>query len=170
MTVLEQISHETMVFMRGKYHLDEIGNGSDVLKFIQGQRTIVTIYIHEDKFTFLIVFGKRECECFALHRSEFSQYVQECYDKAKIYHDKKKIFIDVNNLEQLEEVEKLILIKKKPNRKRFSNEYPGIRLTSADYRFMIHTEIHYADEITLGILPYLPMQYEGSSLKVTNLD
>lgn len=30
MTVLEQISHDTMVFMRGKYCLDEIGNGSDV--------------------------------------------------------------------------------------------------------------------------------------------
>ena len=26
MTVLEQISHETMVFMRGRYRLDEIGD------------------------------------------------------------------------------------------------------------------------------------------------
>lgn len=152
MTVLEQISHDTMVFMRGKYCLDEIGNGSDVLKFIQGQRTIVTIYIHEDRFTFLIIFGKKECECFALQRSGFSQYVQECYDKAKIYRDKKKMFVDVNTLDQLEEVEKLILIKKKPNRKLFSNEYPGIRLTSVDYHFMIHTEIHYADEITWRFL------------------
>ncbi len=152
MTVLEQISHETMVFMRGKYCLDEIGNGSNVLKFIQGQRTIVTIYIHEDRFTFLIVFGKKECECFALQRNEFSQYVQECYDNAKVYHDRKKISVDVNSLEQLEEVEKLILIKKKPNRKPFSKEYPGIRVTTVDYRSMIHTEIHYADEIALGVL------------------
>jgi len=30
----------------------------------------------------------------------------------------------------------------------------------ADYRSMIHTEVHYADEITWGILPYVPMQYE----------
>lgn len=27
MNTLEQISHETMVFMRGKYRLDEIGDG-----------------------------------------------------------------------------------------------------------------------------------------------
>ncbi len=27
MNDLVQISHETMVFMRGKYHLDEIGDG-----------------------------------------------------------------------------------------------------------------------------------------------
>ena len=36
LTILEQISHETMVFMRGKYRLDEIGAGKDELKFKQG--------------------------------------------------------------------------------------------------------------------------------------
>ena len=39
-------------------------------------------------------------------------------------------------------------------------EFPCIKATSADYRSMIHTEVHYADEITWGILPYVPMQYE----------
>ena len=29
MNTLEKISHETMVFMRGKYRLDEIGDGKD---------------------------------------------------------------------------------------------------------------------------------------------
>lgn len=28
-----------------------------------------------------------------------------------------------------------------------------MKATSADYRSMIHTEVHYADEITWGILP-----------------
>ena len=49
---LQRISHETMVFMRGNYHLDEIGNGKNELKFKQGKRTILTIYIHEDKYVF----------------------------------------------------------------------------------------------------------------------
>lgn len=31
MNNLEQISHETMVFMRGNYRLDEIGDGKDAL-------------------------------------------------------------------------------------------------------------------------------------------
>ena len=39
-------------------------------------------------------------------------------------------------------------------------EFPCIRATSADYRSMIHTEVHFADEITWGILPYVPWQYE----------
>lgn len=60
MNNLEKVSHETMVFMRGKYRLDEIGDGRDELKFKQGQKTILTVYTHEDKFTFFNYFrGKR---------------------------------------------------------------------------------------------------------------
>ncbi len=239
MTILEQVSHETMVFMRGKYRLDEIGDGKDELKFKQGQKTILTVYTHDDKFTFLIIFGKKERECFEMQKNEFSTYIHDYYDNSKTYHDGKWMFIDVSTLEQLEEVKKLILIKKKPNRKPFKKEnalyskcgqrcdlcvhyadldenmrdimipqlikmwgqtdwsmrcegcysencyckdepcnakgcapqkglaecrecgeFPCVKATSADYRSMIHTEIHYADEITWGILPYVPMQYE----------
>lgn len=38
MNNLEKVSHETMVFMRGKYRLDEIGDGRDELKFKQGRK------------------------------------------------------------------------------------------------------------------------------------
>lgn len=236
---LQRISHETMVFMRGNYHLDEIGNGKNELKFKTGKRTILTIYIHEDKYVFLVIFGKKERELFENQRNEFSTYVQKYYDDAKTWHDGKWVFFDVNTLEQLNEIKKLIFIKKKPNRKNFSkdkvvytqcghrcdlcihysklddtlrieiephlvkmwnqedwsmrcggcysqdcyckndlcgakkcafekgiteciacDEYPCIKATVADYRSMIHTEIHYADEITWGILPYVPWQYE----------
>ena len=238
MTALEQVSHETMVFMRGKYRLDEIGDGKDELKFKQGQKTILTVYIHEDRYTFLVIFGKKEREAFDAIRQEFSGYILDYYDNSKTYHDGKWMFIDVQTPEQLEEVKKLILIKKKPNRKPFSkenalysacgqrcdlcvhyenvseelraemephlekmwgitdwsmrcggcfsdncyckddpcnakdcagkkgipecrqcSEYPCIKATSADFRSMIHTEVHYADEITWGILPYVPLQY-----------
>ena len=239
MDMLEKVSHETMVFMRGKYRLDEIGDGKDELKFKQGQKTILTIYIHEDRYIFLVIFGKKEREIFDARRGEFSQYILDYYDNSKTYHDGKWMFIDVRNTEQLEEVKRLVLIKKKPNRKPFPkegavysqcgqrcdlcihytgvteelravmepqlikmwditdwsmrcegcyskecytkdgscnakscapkkgfaeckecNEFPCIKATSADYRSMIHTEVHYADEITWGILPYVPYQYE----------
>lgn len=237
MNTLEMVSHETMVFMRGKYRLDEIGDGKDELKFKQGQKTVLTIYIHEDKYTFLIIFGKKEREIFELQRQNFSDYICDYYDDAKTFHDGKWMFIDVTSLEQLEEVKRLIQIKKKPNRKPFSkenavysmcgqrcdlcihytgttdeqravmeehlvkmwgttdwsmrcngcysddtknnhcnarecaprkglkecrecSEFPCIKSSSADYRSMIHTEVHYADEITWGILPYVSCQYE----------
>ena len=59
MNLHERVSHETMVFMRGKYRLDDIGDGKDELNFKLCQKTILTIYIHEDRFTFLIIFGKK---------------------------------------------------------------------------------------------------------------
>ena len=240
MNSLEQISHETMVFMRGKYCLDEIGDGKDELKFKQGSKTILTVYIHEDKYTFLIIFGKKEREVFEARQNEFSEYILNYYNGSKTYHDGKWMFIDVTTHAQLQEVKKLILIKKKPNRKPFSEdnavfskcgqrcdlcvhytniseqlrndmiphltkmwgnadwsmrcegcfsencyckeepcnakscmpdkgvdscrecrEYPCIKATSADYRSVIHTEIHYADEITWGLLPYVPDQYKN---------
>ena len=237
MNVLKKISHETMVFMRGKYCLDEIGDGKNELKFKQGQKTILTIYIHDDKYTFLVIFGKKEREIFEATRNDFSQFTLNYYDNSKTFHDGKWMFIDVTTLEQLEEIKKLIQIKKKPNRKPFSKEnalyskcgqrcdlcvhyegtsqeqrqimeqnlnkmwentdwsmrcqgcysencgckdcnakqclsyknlsnckecpvYPCIKATSADYRSIIHSEVHYKDEITWGILPYVPFQYE----------
>ena len=41
-------------------------------------------------------------------------------------------------------------------------DFPCIKATAADLRSMIHTEVHYADEITWAILPYVPYQYEKS--------
>lgn len=239
MKPLEQVSHEIMVFMRGKYRLDEIGDGKNELKFKQGKKTILTINIYDDHYTFLVIFGKKERESFEAQRDAFSQYIQNYYDQATTYHDGKWMFIDVTEPEQLEDVKRLILIKKKPNRKPFPKEhavyskcgqrcdlcvhymgldeetraimipqlnrmwentdwsmrcggcysdhcfcksdpchakscasqkgyaeckacaeFPCIQATTADSRSMIHTEVHYADEITWAILPYVPMQYE----------
>ena len=72
MTELERVSHETMVFMRGKYRLDEMGDGKDELKFRQGKKTLLTVYTREDRFDFMIIFGKAEREAFETRREEFS--------------------------------------------------------------------------------------------------
>ena len=108
--------------MRGTYRLDEVGNGKDELKFKLGQKTILTVYLRDDRFTFLIIFGKKEREVFEEQKEMFSQFICDCYDEAKTYHDGKWLFIDVITLDQLEEVKKLIQIKKKPNRKQFPKE------------------------------------------------
>ena len=240
MNNIDRISHETMKSMRGKYRLDEIGDGKDELKFKQGKKTILTIYTHEDRFTFLIIFGKQERECFELQQDDFSQYICDYYEKSNTYHDGKWMFIDVTTLEQLEEVKRLIQIKKKPNRKPFSKEYaeygqcghrcdlcihyskideeqraaitvhlnnmwgvgdwsmrcggcsstecyckddlcdqkkcaaekgisactacreyPCQNATVGDHRSRIHTDTYAADDITWGILPFVPGQYEN---------
>lgn len=122
MTGLERVSHEAMVFMRGKYRLDEAGNVKDELKFKQGKKTILTVYIREGLFDFMIIFGKGEREAFEERRKKFSPWVQEVYDSAKTYHDGKWMMFGIDSLERLEEIKPLILIKKKPNRKPFPKE------------------------------------------------
>ena len=243
MNTMEKISRETMIFMRGNYCLDEIGDGKDELKFKQGQKTILTIYMREDKYVFLIIFGKKEREIFEAQDNEYSQYIKNYYNNSKAYHDGKWMFIEVISLEQLEEVKKLIMIKKKPNRKPFlkqdavysrcghrcdlcihyediseekrviyamhvSNmwyerrknpdeiercigcsddnwvckeelceqmkcaknkkltactkcmDYPCLNATVGEGRQRIHTNSYKADDITYGLLPYTPFQYE----------
>lgn len=87
-TELQKVSEETMRFIRGKYVLDEVGDGKDKLKFCENGETVITIKIHDNRYDFHV--------------------------------DEK--FISVTDLETLETVKQLILIKKKPNRKPFPKE------------------------------------------------
>jgi len=124
-TEMQKVKEETMRFMRGKYHLDEVLGKyyeNDCLRFRQGKKTIVSIILHEDHYDFQVIFGKAEREKFEEQRSEFSKFIVDIYDKAHTYHDGKWMLIRVDNMEALEAVKKLILIKKKPNRKPFLKE------------------------------------------------
>ncbi len=125
MTELQKVSEEIMRFMRGKYALDEVPGKYyeiDCLKFRQGKKTILSINIHEDRYDFQVIFGKAEREKFEARRGEFPQKIQDIYDNSKTYHDGKWMLIPVADLETLEAVKRLILIKKKPNRKPFPKE------------------------------------------------
>ena len=119
---LEKVSEETMRFMRGKYVLDELGNVKDELKFRRGGKTILTIYIREDRFDFLVIFGKAEQEKFESQREKLPRKIQEIYDNSKTYHDGKWMTVPVADMETLEAVKGLVLIKKKPNRKPFPKD------------------------------------------------
>jgi len=124
-TELQKVSEETMRFMRGKYNLDEVaGNYYDIdcLKFRQGKKTILSINIHEDHYDFQIIFGKVEREKFESQRSEFPKAIQDLYDKERTLHDGKWMLIRVDNMAALDTVKRLIIIKKKPNRKPFPKE------------------------------------------------
>lgn len=121
-TMLQKVSEETMCFMRGKYLLDEVGNGKDELKFRRGGKTVLTIYIRDDSFDFLVIFGKAEREKFDLERDTFPREIRDIYDNSKTYHDGKWMWIPVVDLATLEAVKRLIMIKKKPNRKSFPKE------------------------------------------------
>ena len=161
MSILEEISHETMVFMRGNYRLDEIGGGKDGFKFKQGSKTILTIYSYEDRFTFLIIFGKKERESFEMQKRGYSRYILDYYEKSRTYHDGKWMFIEVTTLEQLEEVKRLIQIKKKPNRKPFAKEDAVFSLCGQRCDLCIHyTGMN--EELRASIEPHLNKMWESN--------
>ncbi len=125
MTELEKVSEETMRFMRGKYKLDEVPGkyyDIDCLKFRQGKKTILSINLHENYYDFQIIFGKIEREKFEAQKDDFLPHIVELYNKAHTHHDGKWMLIRVDSIEVLEDVKKMILIKKNPNRKPFSKE------------------------------------------------
>lgn len=124
-TELEKVGEETMRFMRGKYVLDEVPGkyyDIDCLKFRQGKRTILSINIHHDRYDFQVIFGKAQREQFEALRGEFPQKIQDIYDGSKTYHDGKWMLVPVADVETLDAVKQLIVIKKKPNRKPFPKE------------------------------------------------
>lgn len=121
-TMLDRVSEETMRFMRGKYLLDEVGNGKDELKFCHGQETVLTIYIRDDRFDFLIIYGKEEQEKYKVQCNSFPQKIRDIYDNSETCHDGKWIWIPVADMETLEAVKALIMIKMKPNRKPFPKD------------------------------------------------
>jgi len=93
---LEKVSEAAMRFMRGKYVLDEVGDGKDGLEFrengVRGPQgvgeTFMSVRIREDRYDFHI-----DGEC-----------------------------ILVADLEAFEAVKRLALVKKEPNRKPFPKE------------------------------------------------
>ncbi len=124
-TEMLKVSDETIRFMRGKYILDEVQGkyyDIDCLKFRQGKKTILSINIHEDHYDFQIIFGKAEREKFETRWDEFPQSIVNLYNEAHTYHDGKWMLIRVDTMETLEAVKKMIMIKKKPNRKPFHKE------------------------------------------------
>ena len=51
---LKKVSVEIMRFMRGKYALDEVGNGKDELAFLDGDKIVLTIHIRNEHYYFVI--------------------------------------------------------------------------------------------------------------------
>ncbi len=121
-TELQKVSEETIRFLRGKYVLDEVGNGKDELKFCKEDETLLTIYIRDDRYDFLIKFGKAERELFEARRNEFPQKIREIYDNSKTSDEGKCMLISVADLHTLEAVKQFVLINKKPDRKPFLKE------------------------------------------------
>jgi len=87
------------------------------LYFRRGGKTLVTLGIREGYFIACIVLGKDEREKFDEQRETFGEVVCKVYDEAQIYHDGKWIAFDVCDESLIDDIIRLLPIKRKPNRK-----------------------------------------------------
>ena len=94
----------------GKYGIWE-------LKYRRSGRTLCAFYVKEGQFTVLVIFGKSERERFELSQKEFTLEIIELYNHTREYHDGKWLWINVFDSNVVEDIKKLILIKRKPRRK-----------------------------------------------------
>lgn len=174
MTEFEKVGSEIVKFMRGMYRLDEVaGMYYDIpcLRFRQGNKTIVSINLHKDHYDFQIILGKAEREKFEAIKHELPIEIQNLYDNERTLHDGKWLLIRVDNLHTLEAVKKLILLKKKPNRKPLSKE--NVRYGKCGHRCDLC--VHYvgiSEEFRATLVPHLNAVYGTSdwSMRCTGCD
>lgn len=86
-------------------------------KFRKGGKTLCAFYFKDNTLGFMVIFGKDERIRFEEIRSELSSEVLETYDHAETFHDGKWVMFDITNNSIIEDLKKLLFIKRKPNRK-----------------------------------------------------
>lgn len=91
----------------GKYGIWEV-------KYRRSGKTLCSFYVKDGYFTVLIIYGKAEIEKFIQSQSGISPKVAEIVSNTHQYHDGKWIWLDVSNMEFVQDVKSLITIKKKP--------------------------------------------------------
>ena len=86
-------------------------------KYRKGGKTLCALYAKERTLGFMVILGKDERAKFEMQRELFSNEVQMIYDEATTFHDGKWIMFELKNTELFNDMERLLLIKRKPNRK-----------------------------------------------------
>jgi len=85
-------------------------------KFSKGRKTFCGFYFAEDKLGLTIIFGKDERKKVEEIRSELSSQALEIYDGEEPYHDGKWVLFELEDLSLVEDIKKLLLLKRKPKK------------------------------------------------------
>ena len=86
-------------------------------KFKKNGKTLCAFYFKEDILGFMIIFGNDERLKVEEIRKGLSSDVLKTYDNAQIFHDGKWVMFNITDYSIIEDLKKLLYIKRKPNRK-----------------------------------------------------
>lgn len=85
-------------------------------KFRKSGKTLCAFYFKDNTLGFMIIFGKGERTKIEEIRKELSSEVLETYDNSEIFHDGKWVMFNITNNSIIEDLKKLLFIKRRPNR------------------------------------------------------
>lgn len=105
-----------------KYEMEQLWNSGGKLwkyeyKYRRGGKTLCSLYARENYIGFMVILGKAEREKFEADRKSFSDTILKIYDETKTYHDGKWIMLELTDNSLFDDIEKLMLIKRRPNKK-----------------------------------------------------
>ncbi|WP_099203411.1 DUF3788 domain-containing protein [Miniphocaeibacter massiliensis] len=86
-------------------------------RYKKGSKTFFGLYAKENCIGFMLIFGKKEREKFESEIDNYSEEIKNIYYDTETYHDGKWLmFMPTNNF-HFKDFEKLMLIKRKPDKK-----------------------------------------------------
>jgi len=111
-------------YIRYNYVMDEVwdegnpkGKNYNNLRFRRGGKTLATFCVREGYFIACVVLGKDERAKFDEQREAFGETARKEYDDAHTYHDGKWLGFEVYDDLLIDDIIRLLSIKRKPNRK-----------------------------------------------------
>ena len=87
------------------------------IEYRKSGKTMCGFYFCEDILDLMIIFGGEERNKLENIRTSLSEETLKYYDEAKTYHDGKWVMFEIDNISILEDIKKILLIKRKPNKK-----------------------------------------------------
>ena len=86
-------------------------------KFRKGGKTLCAFYFKDNTLGFMIIFGKDERNKVEEIKNELSSDILQTYDNTQTYHDGKWVMFNITDYSILEDLKKLLFIKRKPNKR-----------------------------------------------------
>ena len=85
-------------------------------KYRRGGKTLCALYAKEQTIGFMVILGKDERTKFESMREMFSNAAQKIYDETTTFHDGKWLMFELKDTSLFNDIERLLSIKRKPNR------------------------------------------------------
>lgn len=84
------------------------------LKYKKGSKSLCVLYVRAGWFTAMVTLGAKQLAELEVLLSTFSPSFRKLYEKTPLFNGGKWLVVDVKEPEQLEDVQRLILLKAKP--------------------------------------------------------